>query len=186
MKKVFLAAIAILTMVACKNEPKQQAQDAEELKAQTEKMVNELVNQKVDSIKKAEEALKEKEKAIDEEKEAVEQARRKAERIAAEHSSNIYMFFVGKIGGDENAEINLNGKTGTYTFLDMTRNVTVDSYNENTGDLVISGYERKTGKYIGRFVGKVRTLSNGWHGYRGKFTNYKGVSLPFDLNSIED
>ncbi len=88
----------------------------------------------------------------------------------------------GSIGGDYGASMEFTGESGTYTFMNMTRRITVDSYDEASGKLVVSGYDRNSGQYIGKFDG---TLSGngGSYTYSGRFTNYRGVSLNFSLSN---
>lgn len=88
---------------------------------------------------------------------------------------------MGRIGGDNDCVLDINGRTGYYSFLNYTRDIRVVSYDAASGNLVVNALERGTGKYIGKFVG---TLDG--YGYRGKFTNYKGVSITFDLEGVGD
>ncbi len=60
------------------------------------------------------------------------------------------------------------------------RKVTVDSYDPGSGSLVLSSY-MEDGRYVGRYVGTVSSSGS----YAGKFTNYKGVSLKFDVKVKE-
>ncbi len=84
--------------------------------------------------------------------------------------------FYGRIGGDEGCILFINGTHGYYTFLNYSRNVKLKSYDPGSGRMVVNGYEEGSGKYIGKFVGTY----NGSR-YSGTFTNYKGISISFDL-----
>lgn len=89
---------------------------------------------------------------------------------------NGYYDLYGRIGGDNYAELHYHGGTGYYTFIGYTRIVRWGSYNRNTGQLILKGYDENNGKYIGQFVGKVIAGR-----YKGTFTNYKGGKVTFDL-----
>lgn len=91
--------------------------------------------------------------------------------------------FYGKIGGDSNCPLMMpyGSFAGYYTFLDYTRDTRFGSYNAKTRTLVINAYEQGTGKYIGKFVGKLTSIGWGLHRYKGVFTNYRGGKVNFDL-----
>lgn len=91
--------------------------------------------------------------------------------------------FVGSIGGDDSCFLMMpNGsETGYYTFLNYTRDIRFGSYNTKTRTLVINAYEQGTGKYIGKFVGKLTSIGGEFHRYKGVFTNYKGGKVNFNL-----
>lgn len=95
---------------------------------------------------------------------------------------------VGEIGGASSQLRmwnNLSSYCGYYEYLNMTRNVKFSSYNAKTGTLVLSAYQQGSGKYIGKFVGKV-SYSYNCPSYRGTFTNYKGAKVRFYFEAICD
>ena len=86
-------------------------------------------------------------------------------------------YWCGRIGGDYNAWLQFDSYSyGNYGFLNMTRNLKFVSYNSRNRSLILNAYERGTGKYIGKFVGKYSNSR-----YTGTFTNYKGGKVTFDL-----
>lgn len=86
-------------------------------------------------------------------------------------------YWCGRIGGDNAAWLQFdNNRSGSYGFLNMTRKLKFVSYNSRNRSLILNAYEKGTGKYIGKFVGK---YSN--ERYTGTFTNYKGGKVTFDL-----
>ena len=177
---LFCVVFVLLIAAGCSNETQNKNQEPSTPNQENvEAMVDQLVKQKVDSALRADSVKRSKQVAA-------KAARENAQKENSAKTSEIYMFLTGRIGGDENSQISLEGRTGSYTFLNYSRDVKVDEYNEQTGHLVISGYERGTGKYIGRFDGMLKQYKDGGHYYQGKFTNYKGVSLTFSLDAIED
>lgn len=84
--------------------------------------------------------------------------------------------FRGRIGGDKKATLTLDDGEGDYTFINFKRNITVDTYSEATGHLVISAWYQSNGNYVGKFDG---TYRNGV--YKGVFTNTKGGKVDFEL-----
>lgn len=93
-------------------------------------------------------------------------------------------YFVGRIGGDNDAWLQMpygNGY-GQYKFINYVRNIRFGSWNSRTSTLIINAYEKGSGKYIGRFVGKI-TYNHGYPEYKGVFTNYKGGKVNFSLIS---
>ena len=92
--------------------------------------------------------------------------------------------FYGTIGGDHNCVLAMpsGSRAGYYTFLNTTRTTRFGSYSAKTYTLVINAYERKTGKYIGKFVGKISAIGYERCRYKGVFTNYKGGQVKFDLS----
>lgn len=91
--------------------------------------------------------------------------------------------FEGSIGGDNNCFLSMpyGSEAGYYTFLNYSRDIRFGSYNAKTRTLVINAYEQGTGKYIGKFVGKLTSIGGGFHRYKGVFTNYKGGKVNFNL-----
>lgn len=90
-------------------------------------------------------------------------------------ASNFRFEMLGRLGGDNNSHIVLNGNTGWVSFTNYKRNLRLASYNEATGRLVLKAYEQGTGKYIGTFDGTYESGS-----YQGVFTNYKGARIDFN------
>ena len=90
-------------------------------------------------------------------------------------SNQVYINLSGQIGGDYGATLYMSGSTGGYTFLHYSRTLYVNSYDTSSGRLVLYAYDNK-GKYIGKFKGTLRG-----NNYSGTFTNYKGVSIKFNL-----
>lgn len=86
------------------------------------------------------------------------------------------LYLTGSIGDDYGAEMSINPSGGYYIFLNTQRNTVVDSYDAQSGNLVISGYNSNK-KYIGTFRGRLR---NGT--YSGTFTNYKNQTIQFNLS----
>ena len=95
--------------------------------------------------------------------------------------------FCGRIGGDDYCTLQMpSGRyMGYYTFLNYERNVKFGSWNSRSNTLVMNAYEKGSGKYIGKFVGKI-TYSYGCPRYTGTFTNYKGGKVSFKLDAICD
>lgn len=91
--------------------------------------------------------------------------------------------FYGTIGGDSDCTLQmpLGTSAGYYSFLNYTRVVRFGSYNAKTRSLVINAYEERTGKYVGKFVGKLTVDRMGIYHYKGVFTNTKGGKVNFDL-----
>ena len=90
-------------------------------------------------------------------------------------------YFTGTIGSKGNMRIDRDGG-GSYTYdcngTDLTRNIKVKSYDTSTGHLLIESYD-KSGKYIGQFDG----YTNNNKSYSGTFTNYKGGTVRFQLQT---
>lgn len=84
----------------------------------------------------------------------------------------------GQLGDDPSAVLYLANGSGTYSYYNgsTTRTVKVDSYNPQTGKLRLRAYAIENGQYIGVFDG---TLSGS--NYKGRFTNYKGVTITFSM-----
>lgn len=91
--------------------------------------------------------------------------------------------FYGTIGGDSDCTLQMPFGTsaGYYSFLNYTRVIRFGSYNAKTRSLVINAYEERTGKYVGKFVGKLTVDRMGIYHYKGVFTNTKGGKVNFDL-----
>ena len=91
--------------------------------------------------------------------------------------------FEGSIGGDSFCFLMMpyGSDTGYYTFLNYSRVLRFGSYNAKTQTLVLNAYEEGTGKYIGKFVGKLTFRNRVFHRYKGVFTNYKGGKVNFNL-----
>lgn len=85
--------------------------------------------------------------------------------------------FSGTLGGDNNAWLRLDGRTGRYHFTSYERDVRLKYYDSSTGALSLEAFDN-SGKYIGVFNGNV-TYSAGTCVYSGVFTNYKNVSIDF-------
>lgn len=85
--------------------------------------------------------------------------------------------FSGTLGGDNNAWLRLDGRTGRYHFTSYERDVRLKYYDSSTGALSLEAFDH-SGKYIGVFNGNV-TYSAGTCVYSGVFTNYKNVSIDF-------
>lgn len=84
--------------------------------------------------------------------------------------------FMGKIGEDNNCTLNINNGQGTYTVAVGERIVSVDSYDKNTGRLIILAYFKTKGNALGRFEGIYKDGE-----YSGVFTNTKGGHVKFSL-----
>ena len=86
-------------------------------------------------------------------------------------------YYSGSIGTAQGCMSVDNNGQGSYTYdcngTDLTRNIIVESYDNQTGLLLIKSYD-KSGKYIGMFEGRLRNDS-----YSGVFTNYKGNTVDF-------
>ncbi len=91
--------------------------------------------------------------------------------------------FEGSIGGDHYCLLVMpyGSGTGYYTFLNYSRIIRFGSYNAKTKTLILNAYEEGTGKYIGKFVGKLTYRTRDFHRYKGVFTNYKGGKVNFNL-----
>lgn len=87
--------------------------------------------------------------------------------------------FQGKLGGDSNAWLQLNGKNGKYHFVNYERNVRLTEFNRSTGTLLLEAYSDKD-DYVGVFKGTVSETSTGLV-YKGVFTNYKNSSIDFSF-----
>lgn len=89
--------------------------------------------------------------------------------------------YVGTISGSADArmEINQNGK-GTFGYdcngTWAKRKIEVKSFDASSGRLLVTEYDL-SGNYIGEFNGLLTSDTY----YKGTFTNYKGVSVPFNL-----
>lgn len=94
---------------------------------------------------------------------------------------NIY--FEGSIGGDNQARLSVNGESGYYEFINFTRIIKLKSYDADSEELILDGYDNKYNKYIGTFKGKLQKRNEKYY-YEGIFTNYKGVSINFSLSEI--
>ena len=104
------------------------------------------------------------------------------DEVQATNPAAGYLFW-GTIGGDDGCSLEMpyGNRAGSYTFLNYTRITRFGSYNPKTRSLVINAYEVGTGKYIGKFVGKLTKDRDGFFQYRGVFTNYKGGKVNFNL-----
>ena len=162
--------------------------------------IDSLVNAKVEQKMKEQTAAQEAEQAAAEAKAAAAEA----ERLAAEADEEVEEvdpiiaheaeraqgnpcsgdFYFGTIGGDNHCQVNMptSHSMGNYTFLNFTRNLAFQSYDPRTRTLTLTAYERGSGKYIGKFVGKYGRDGN----YKGVFTNYKGAKVNFDLDIAGD
>lgn len=89
--------------------------------------------------------------------------------------------FSGTLGGDNNAWLRLDGRTGRYHFTTYERDVRLKYYDSSTGALSLEAFDN-SGKYIGVFNGNV-TYSAGTCVYSGVFTNYKNVSIDFRFHN---
>ncbi len=91
--------------------------------------------------------------------------------------------FQGSIGGDDGCVLQMpdGAVPGYYTFLNYSRITRFGSYNSKTHTLIINAYEERSGKYVGKFVGKLTEFKLGYHHYKGVFTNTKGGKVNFDL-----
>ena len=91
-----------------------------------------------------------------------------------------YLNMRGKLGDDKSAVLFFSESrgSGTYSYYDGTiiRKIRLDSYDAETGKLRLKAYDPEDGKYVGVFDG---ILSS--EGYEGKFINYKGVIITFDM-----
>lgn len=89
--------------------------------------------------------------------------------------------YVGTISGSAEArmDINQSGK-GTFGYdcngTWAKRKIEVKSFEASSGRLLVTEYDLN-GNYIGEFNGRFTADTY----YKGTFTNYKGVSVPFDL-----
>lgn len=89
-------------------------------------------------------------------------------------------YYSGTIGTARGClTIDKNGK-GSYTYdcngTDLTRNISVVSYNEKTGQLMIKSFNN-SGEYVGMFDGYLDNTRL----FSGTFTNYKGGTVGFRL-----
>ena len=80
----------------------------------------------------------------------------------------------GQICEDKQATMMIDGRKGTYRFIDYQRTLKVRRYNATTGELVVDGYEYNTDNYIGKFEGTLTPEK-----YQGKFTNNSGEECVF-------
>lgn len=89
--------------------------------------------------------------------------------------------YVGTISGSAEArmDINQSGK-GTFGYdcngTWAKRKIEVKSFDASSGRLLVTEYDL-SGNYIGEFNGLFTSDTY----YKGTFTNYKGVSVPFNL-----
>ena len=98
-----------------------------------------------------------------------------SEAASATLSFNLH----GQIGDSNEAEMTIDGSTGEFSYpvgrKPVRRKLEIEEYNENSGKLIVKEYA-KDNSYVGVFEG---TYIDGC--YKGTFTNFKGVSIPFNL-----
>ena len=98
-----------------------------------------------------------------------------SEAVPATLSFNLH----GQIGDSNEAEMTIDGSTGEFSYpvggKPVRRKLEIEEYNENSGKLIVKEYA-KDNSYVGIFEG---TYIDGC--YKGTFTNFKGVSIPFNL-----
>ena len=90
------------------------------------------------------------------------------------NKGEIYFYLRGSIG-DAGAEMDMNGRSGTFDYNGIHRILKFKSFNSRTGKLILNEYDTK-GKYIGDFVGTYKRRT-----YDGVFTNTKGGKATFFL-----
>ena len=92
--------------------------------------------------------------------------------------------FRGKQGNTYDAALAMDNGYGGMSYPlgndRVRRTVRGTKYNARTRQMTINVYELDSDKYIGRYVGTLSGTDSNCR-YKGKFTNYKGVSISFDL-----
>lgn len=92
-------------------------------------------------------------------------------------------YFSGTIGTASGCLNIDNNGLGSYTYdcngTDLTRNIDLVSYDEKTGRMIIKSFNTN-GEYVGTFDGYLDNSRL----YSGSFTNYKGVTIDFQLQSL--
>lgn len=92
-------------------------------------------------------------------------------------------YFSGTIGTARGCLNIDNNGLGSYTYdcngTDLTRNIDLVSYDEKTGRMIIKSFNTN-GEYVGTFDGYLDNSRL----YSGSFTNYKGVTIDFQLQSL--
>ena len=101
-------------------------------------------------------------------------------KVVKTYPSPYNTYYSGTIGTARGCmTIDKNGK-GFYSYdcngTDLTRNISVVSYNEKTGQLMIKSFNN-SGEYVGMFDGYLDNTRL----FSGTFTNYKGVTIDFRL-----
>ncbi|MBR4387758.1 MAG: hypothetical protein IKT00_01065 [Prevotella sp.] len=107
-------------------------------------------------------------------------------------SNGVYMGMWGRIGDSDQAEFEMNGTTGTYSYVRQGQNsgkrsLRLVSYNEQSGRCIIDAFA--AGKKIGTFDGTFREISETddegeehyGQSYNGKFKSTNGAQLDFML-----
>jgi len=90
----------------------------------------------------------------------------------------------GTIVPDNNSYFTIGPAGGYYVAANGRRDIRVHEWDEYSGRFVVSAYKSGyNGDYLGQFDGYVERTSYGKFQYKGTFTNYKGNSVKFDLES---
>ena len=121
-----------------------------------------------------------------------------AAALARANARGVDMSLWGFIGGSH-ANLDMNGLTGIYSYgLDngeVRRRLEFESWDKESGRVVLRAYELKSDKFIGKFDGTfvIENVLEGevdndgmpaeqWvNTYDGVFTNYKGAKTEFHL-----
>lgn len=115
-----------------------------------------------------------------------------ATKPQAKSIKGIHFGFWGTIGDADDAEMTMDGLTGTYSYGNrgkqgIMRTLKFVSYDKASGHLVLNAYLK--GEYIGKFDGhySYEDVDRGGGdiigagSYSGKFISVKGVSISFSL-----
>lgn len=157
MKKVSFMLLVLLAASSCKNTP-----DAS-LNSEVKKLRQEVAELKQQLDEKDDDDATEDESAP-------------MDDSTPEDNNSIDFALTGRIGGYYNCSMVLENGEGTVHLGGGSRDVVFNSYNRNSGQLVLDAY-MPNGKYIGQYVGKY-----GKGGYNGTFYNVKGSTVTFELS----
>lgn len=102
------------------------------------------------------------------------------EQDTYQESHEIPRVMSGQLGEDYNASITLDGEVGRLSYLNYQRDLRVDYYNRDSGQLIINAYQVGDGQYIGRFDGTLE-YSGTQARYEGTFTNKNDFSIQFSF-----
>lgn len=168
MKKVILLLLVAMAVCGCKNKPETS------LNSEVQKLRQEVAQLK--------QQLREKELAeakananTGENARTIETTR--TDEHTPDESSTISFHLYGHIGQNYDCSMTLDNGEGTVYLDNNTRDIAFNSYNPETGQLVLDSYFAD-GKYIGQYIGKYNP--NG-PSYVGTFYNVKGSTVEFSL-----